>query len=460
VEKQIVCGDRMVTADLPDDTHVVSPGFSLPLPACDDLGEEIRRALDHPLDRPPLADQVKPGDRVTIAFDDPTVPCYAPVWANALPSIVERLMSGGVKEKDINFICANSLHRKFTHAELAKVTGDDFVRDHGDRLTCHDGEDRDALVHLGKTASGLDVELNRAVIDSDRTIYLNCSTMRGFSGGWKSVCVGLSSYRSIHHHHTPDVMSMSIDRNRMHEMLDEMGAVVDEVLGPERVFKVETVLANPLSVSAVHAGSVSATRTKVTETLRRHQPARRDLIEEPADIVVYGVPDWSPYAAFSHTNPILDIISTGLGYLGGMIQALGRPGCTVILSTRCPLRWNQTHHPSYREVWDSVLPVTKDPETARRDFEPRLAARSDYIDAYRFGNAFHPVHATMALYPLKRLRHAGRVIVAGADDPTVPAHIGFDYASDVGRAIAMAKEEHGRAATVAFVDNPMAFNRQ
>ena len=55
-------------------------------------------------------------------------------------------------------------------------------------------------------------------------MYLNASTTRGFSGGWKSICVGLSSYRSIRHHHSPDTMSMSLERNLMHEALDRMGA--------------------------------------------------------------------------------------------------------------------------------------------------------------------------------------------------------------------------------------------
>lgn len=460
MERPVVCGDRYETAVLPDDTHLVSPGFSLPLEPCDDLAVEVRRALEHPLDRPPLRDQVKAGDRVTLAFDDPTVPCYTPVWATAIPLVIEELQRGGVRERDISLVCANSLHRKFTHQELSKILRDDIVARYGDRITCHDAEAPDEMVHLGTTPSGLDVELSRAVTDTDKTIYLNTSTMRGFSGGWKSVCVGLSGYRSIHHHHTPDIMSMSLDRNRMHEMLNEMGAVVDERLGADRIFKLETVLASPVAVNTMFGGSVTATRAAVVERLKLHQPARRDLIDEPVDIVVYGVPDWSPYSAFSHTNPILDIISTGLGYLGGMIQALGRPGCTVILSTRCPFRWNQTHHPSYREVWDTVLPETRDPDEARSRFEPELAKRADYIEQYRFGNAFHPVHATMALYPLKRLRHAARVIVSGADDPAVPQHIGFDAAPDVETAISMAREELGAGASVAFVDNPMAFNRQ
>ena len=273
------------------------------------------------------------------------------------------------------------------------------------------------------------------------------------------MCVGLSTYKSIAHHHTPDIMSMSLDRNRMHAMLDEMGEVVDEVLGRERIFKLETVLANPMAVHKIFGGTVGATRASALDTMRAHQPARRDIVSEPVDIILYGVPDWSPYAAFSHNNPILDLISTGLGYLGGMIQAAGKKGCTVILATPCKNRWDEVHHASYPEVWETVLPNTLDPDVARREFEPELAAREDYIQRYREGYSFHPVHAIMALYPLKRLRHADNVIVAGAEDPSLPVHCGFESAPSVEAALAMALDKHGQNARVGFVEYPMAFNR-
>ena len=457
MKRTIVYGAGSLVVELPDETTVVSPGVSLNLPSTDDLEATVRVALERPLDGPPLRDRVRPGHRVSIAFDDPTVPCYSPVWSTALPMIVNELEDAGVDRSAINLVCANALHRKFTHEELGQVVGDDLVRTHFDRIKCHDAEDPYGLIHLGTTDSQLDVELNRCVTDSDLTIYLNCATVRGFSGGWKSVCVGLSSYRSIRHHHTPDVMSMSLDRNQMHAMLDEMGALVDNRLGADRIFKLETVLANPFAVHTIVSGSVGATRARVLEILKAAQPARRDLVDEPADIVVYGVPDWSPYAAFAHGNPILDLISTGLGYLGGMIQAVGRPGCTVVMATPCPNRWDEVHHPSYREAWDRVLPATRDPDEARRDFEPELAGRDDYLEKYRRGFGFHPVHAVMALYPLKRLRHAGRVIVAGAQDDAIPRHCGFDVAASVEAGIAEATNGHGT--NVVLVDNPPAVNR-
>ena len=117
------------------------------------------------------------------------------------------------------------------------------------------------------------------------------------------------------------------------------------------------------------------------------------------------------------------------------------------------------HHPSYREVWERVLPATRDPDEARERFEPELAAREDYVAAYRSGFGFHPVHPVMALYPLKRLRHAGRVLVAGAEDPEVVRHAGFEPVAKVEDALAEAAAAHGPNPSVAMVRYPPAMNR-
>jgi len=86
-------------------------------------------------------------------------------------------------------------------------------------------------------------------------------------------------------------MTMSLVKNPLHEILNEMGALVESKLGPERIFKIETLLANPFEVAYVWAGSVNATRREASKVLRAHTPPRRSLLEEKADIVCYGVPN-------------------------------------------------------------------------------------------------------------------------------------------------------------------------
>lgn len=453
-------GAESIEVELPDATVTPDTGVSVPLPVTDDLSAEVRAALSDPLESPPLRDLAATASHVTIAFDDPTVGQYGPVWSTAIPIVIAELESAGVARDRIRLVCANALHRKFTHDELAKLVGADLVREFADRLSCHDAEDPDNLVDLGTTPSGYHVELNKAVVDDDLTVYVNCSTVRGFSGGWKSICVGLSTYKSIAHHHNPDDMSMSTDRNRMHEMLNEMGAHVTDELGPRKFFKLETIQADPLRVSRVLGGSVDATRAEAVAIMKAHQRPRRELVTEKVDVVVYGVPDWSPYAAYSQTNPLLTLISTGLGYMGGVIEAFGKPGCTVILATPCRNTWNRRHHASYPEVWERVLPETKDPYVARERFEREFATRPEYVDAYRNDNAFHGVHGIMAIFPLKRLKHAGRVLVAGAEDPGVIRHAGFEPFATVEAAVDEAKHIHGAAATFAAVRYPPATSRR
>jgi hypothetical protein len=397
---------------------------------------------------------------VTIAFDDPTVPCFAPIWEPALKLVIEELERGGVKKSQITLLCANGLHRKFTRRELAKIIGKDLVKDFGYRLVCHDAEDFENLTYLGTSESGYDVEINRLVTESDLTVYLNTVVWRGFNGGWKSICVGLASYRCIRWHHTPDSMSMSMDKNVMHEILDEMGSLVEEKLGKEKIFKIETVLANPLQVHRVWSGGVNETRKAALDLMKSHLQPRRDILKEKADIVLYGIPNWSPYASFSVMNPMLTLISTGLGYFGGVIEAMGKPGCSVVLASPCPDQWNHTHHPTHQEIWDRILTTYRDPYEIVDLFEEDFSHRPEYIYKYRHCYGFHPMHGIMTTYPLKRLRHTSNLFVAGAQHSALIEHLGFEPTRTVEEAIEKAQDIHGKDASIAFVKYPMLTFRQ
>ncbi len=460
MQEQIVFGTGTIPVVLPDNVITAPPGLSTSLTATEDIQGAIQKALQNPLGRPPLHELVAPGSRVTIAFDDPTVPCFAPVWEPAIKLVIGELEKGGVKRSNITLVSAGGIHRKFTRRELAKIIGEDLVKEFGYRLICHDAEDQSNLSYLGTTRNGYDVEINKLVTDSDLTVYINTVVWRGFNGGWKSICVGLASYRCIRWHHTPDSMSMSMNKNRMHEILDEMGEQVEESIGKDRIFKIETVLANPLQVHAVWAGGIFECRQAALELMRSELTPRREILKEKADIVLYGIPNWSPYAAFSVMNPMLTMISTGLGYFGGVIEAMGKPGCTVILASPVPDVWHHEHHPSHKEIWEKILPFHRDPYEIVDMFEEDFAHRPEYIYKYRHCYGFHPMHGIMVTHPLKRLRHAGHVIVAGAENPSLVSHIGFEHARTVEMAIDMARERHGKDASVAFVKYPLLVCRE
>jgi hypothetical protein len=456
---ELVFGDKWIDVNLPDGARLITPVSGTELKPVKDLASTIQMALSSPLDAKPLHEFVKPSWKITIAFDDPTVPCYAPVWETAISIILEELRKVGVGKSQITLLCANALHRKFRLSELETILGSSVVKEFGDRILCHDAEDRSNIIYLGKTPSGYDVEINRLVVDSDLTIYVNALST-GFNGGWKSICVGLSTWRSIRWHHTPEIMTTSLVKNPLHEILNEMGSLVESKLGSEKIFKIETLLANPFEVSNVWAGSVNATRREALNVLRANMPPRRSLLEEKADVICYGVPNWSPYAAFGSMTPILTLISTGLGYLGGVIEAIGKPGCSVVMATPCKNEWDDIHHPSHREIWEHILTRSLDPSEIMHEYAEQFAARIDLINKYRFEYAFHPVHSILALHPLKRLRHVGQVFIAGAQDPELVKHLGFIWTRTVEEAVDKAQSIHGKDALIACVQYPMMVNRQ
>ena len=447
-------GDGTLAVTLPEGTQRLSSQAEGALPPAADLNAAVRAALAAPRSLPRIRDLVRPGARVTIAFDDHTTGSFGPIRPVAISAVLDELAEAGVVRSSVRLVCANALHRMCRPAELERLLTADLVREFGQRLTCHDAEDPAGIADLGATAEhGYPVEVSRQVTDADLTVYINTNYIRGFTGGWKSVCVGLSTWRTIRVTHTPDGMSMSLERNRMHAVLDEMGHHLEARLG-RRIFKIDTVLTSPFEAAAVFAGGVDETRRAALEVQAARFPPRRAAAPAPCDILVWGVPDSSPYAIWASVNPILTLISMGLGYLGGMIDAAGKPGCTVVMAAAVRDAWDRVHHPSYPEVWERVLSETRDPYEITARFEDRFARHPEHIEAYRHRFAFHPIHGILATHPLKRLRKVGRVIVAGARDPSLPRHLGWDVAESVEDAVALALRHHGADATIGVVEQP------
>src|SRR5579863_9351257 len=220
-----------------------------PLDPLRDPDAAIRDALLHPVgDSRPLPALLRAGMKLTIAFDDISLPLPPMQSPDNRQRVIEAVldMAAAARVDDVVLIAALSLHRRMTEAELRHALGDrvyDAFAPTG-LLTQHDAEDPDNLVHPGTTDKGEDVELNKRAATSDLLVYVNINLV-AMDGGHKSVATGLASYRSLRHHHNLRTMVhsrsfMDQHRSELHSSNWRMGRVIRDA--GIKIFQIETTL--------------------------------------------------------------------------------------------------------------------------------------------------------------------------------------------------------------------------
>src|SRR3954449_3268946 len=233
----------------PDRSRIIYPAE--PLPPLDDIEGAIRHALLHPLGgMEPLPALLRPGMKLTIAFDDislPLPPMRRPdVRQRVIEAVLDLAAEAGVD--DVHLIAALALHRRMTEEELRHALGDRIYDAFAPRglLYNHDAEDPDNLAFLGETEQGEEVEINKRAAESDLLIYVNINLV-SMDGGHKSTATGLASYRSLRHHHNVKTMRhsksfMDQHRSELHSSNWRMGRLIKDA--GVKVFQIETTLNN------------------------------------------------------------------------------------------------------------------------------------------------------------------------------------------------------------------------
>ena len=466
---RIAYGDDTILAKLPERTRLIRQ-TPQPLPLLPDPAQAVRDALNSPIAHEPLSKLVSSKSKVTITFDDPigfapeqTQPGFREV---AIRVLLEELDKLGVDSHKVRLVCAVGLHRKWTQSELATIVGDKIADRSGpSRLFNHDAEDKDNLVFLGETKRNQEVEVSRLVTDSDQLIYVS-NPWSHFNGGWKTVVVGLGSYRSIRHHHRPFAKAsgkstLDPKRSAFPKLLDEMGAVIENELAKNgrRVLVVEGTMNNatPQELVQVVAGHPPEAHIKGLKILQQQQVVD---VKGQSDVVVYGMGNSrDPYSKMSIINPI-QVRNLAMSYSYGLFQnvPLVKPGGIIIMCHPCRKQFHPVHSPSYIEMFEQLLPHTKDPVELWELYADEYANRPEFVHKYRYGYAFHGVHP-LILYGqgLYGFKHVSKVFLAGATDFEVAKRLGFEPFATVEEAIAEAEGLLGKDCSISYPEMANSF---
>jgi hypothetical protein len=499
-------GEGFTLETLPEGSRVIYAPE--PMKALDDPYGAIRHALLNPVgDRDPLPALLHAGMKLTICFDDislPLPPMEAPdIRQMVIETVLDMAADAGVD--DVMLIAALALHRRMTEDELRHALGDrvyDAFAPLG-LLTQHDAEDPDNLIHLGQTESGEDIEINKRAATSDLLVYVNINLV-AMDGGHKSVATGLASYKSLRHHHNPHTMQhsrsfMDAPASELHSSNWRMGRFIAEA--GVKIFQIETTLntdtfpssfsflqkrewewnlrdratfaatsrslkgvpprlarqifhsiESPHAMTSVQAGEVEAVHAITTENVWKQQGVD---VQGQTDILTMGLPYICPYNVNSIMNPIL-VACLGLGYFFNLYRGkpLVRQGGVLILRHPTRPEFHPGHHPSYIDFYEQVLTQTVDPIAIHKQFEESFATDPWYIHLYRTGHAYHGVHPfSMWYWCAHALEHLGRVIIIGGDAKAV-RRLGFSPASSLNDALEIASDVVGPSPTLTHLHAP------
>ena len=196
-EYQIPYGKKSLKFNVPDNvqSEMILPkdikGISDPI-------MEINRALSHPLGKVTLED-FRGIKSVAIAVNDKTRPVPNEM---ILPPLLDRLNTLGIPKQAIRFFIATGSHPAVLEDEFNQFLPKNLLEEY--EVVCHDCHDQQNLIYLGETSRGTPVWVNKEYYNSDLRIgtgLIEPHQFQGFSGGVKSIAIGLAGWETIDRNH-------------------------------------------------------------------------------------------------------------------------------------------------------------------------------------------------------------------------------------------------------------------
>jgi nickel-dependent lactate racemase len=233
-------------------------------------------------------------------------------YAEILKFLVGEIIGAGIDETNIEFIIALGTHRRHTEEEnnmLYKNLTRHF------RFSQHDC--RTNLMSLGKTSTGLEVQVNKRVREAEFVIAtgkIDFHYLAGYSGGRKSILPGIASYETIKGNHCKlkrgGIEIGEINHNIIAQEMDEAG----------RMFNVDylfNVVETPhRQTAAIFCGHPEYAFTKGVQSLRSMRAA---TIREKADCVIISAGGYPQDKNFFTSHKSLNMAVRAVKQYGSII---------------------------------------------------------------------------------------------------------------------------------------------
>ena len=357
----IPCGKRLIPIQIPD--HVpVQWVESRRLEPISDVKRAVEDALRRPIGSKQLRELVKPGQKVALVVTDITRKLPEEI---IVPILLKELQSGGIAKTDITAVVATGTHRPDTPQELLEKFGDvvneiSFIN--------HDAYNPEGLVDLGRSPGGIPLVFNRTVAQADVRIstgVIETHLLAGYSGGVKSIAVGVAGEKTIGATHNYEMLQQTrlgiTEGNRFRQFLTEatqalgLHFVVNVIqTGNKQVVKV--VAGDP--VQAFHEGVKTARKLYEVE------------IDQPGDVVVSGV-------SYPKSRDLYQATRSANGAIFGP-KPVVKQGGVILIPAPCE---DGCGHPGYCEIMrraedvDDIIAISREEGFAAGEQKALILAR-------------------------------------------------------------------------------------
>ena len=315
----LLYGHNGVNLRLPKDIRVTMV-HKHPMQPLNDPVRAVELALEKPAGSPPLAEMASGKKSACILICDITRPVPN---GTLLGPLIKTITGAGIPLENILILVATGLHRPNEGEELREVVGCDEVFNTV-RIENHFARDRDAHTHLGNTARGVPIMIDRRFIEADLKIVTGLVEphfMAGYSGGRKLVAPGIAYQDTILSFHTARFLehcnsaNCVIEGNPLHE---EQIEIVRKIGG---VMAVNVVIDEDRRIGFVNFGEVEESHREAVDFMRKHAEVTLPRRFKTIVTTSAGYPlDGTYYQTIKGMVGVLEILE---------------PGGTIIVASEC-----------------------------------------------------------------------------------------------------------------------------
>ena len=291
-----------------------------PMPILHDPLTALKETFEHPTGAKSLSELARGRRNACILICDITRPVPN---GTILPTLIQLLVSSGMKPTDIRVLVATGLHRPNEGEELREVVGSDWTLETV-KVENHFARRDEDHADLGSTRHGTPVRLDRRFVEADLRIVVGLVEphfMAGYSGGRKVIAPGIAHRDTITSIHAASMLEQKgvencvIDGNPLHQELSEIATMAGEC------YAVNVVIDEARQISFVNFGDIEKSHAEAVSFVR-------------------------PFAEVSVAQKFKTVVTSGAGYpldknyyqtVKGMVAALDilEPGGNLFIVSEC-----------------------------------------------------------------------------------------------------------------------------